>query len=219
MRKLIKWCVIGFVGLVILGAIAGGGASTSSTTTTTQNDEADDSSGTTEEPKKEREKSKPEADAKPKCGSKATDDCTPRMSMDQSVRVDALNWNVTGVKTASSLGDMEYGLGEKADGTFVIVSLKVHSSKHESVTLSDEVVQLETSDGDTYKSDSDGTIAAMGEGQEPLFFEDIGPDATMSSKVVFDLPDSALNKKLSVRFGELGFGTTHGYIKLSSLGG
>ena len=50
-----------------------------------------------------------------------------------------------------------------------------------------------------------------------MFLEDIGPDATMNSKVVFDLPASAFNQKLSVRFGELGFGSTHGYIKLSRL--
>jgi hypothetical protein len=47
--------------------------------------------------------------------------------------------------------------------------------------------------------------------------EDIGPDATSNGKVVFDVPKSALNKKVEMRFNELGFGSTHGYIKLSSL--
>jgi hypothetical protein len=139
--------------------------------------------------------------------------------MNDTVRVDALNWRVTGVETASSLGDVQYGLGEKADGTFVIVNLKVRSSKDESATLTDEAVQLETAGGNTYKSDSDGTFAAIGNGDKPLFFDDIGPDATINSKVVFDLPDSAMRKKLSVRFNELGFGSTHAYIRLSGLSG
>ena len=78
-------------------------------------------------------------------------------------------------------------------------------------------MQLETADGNTYGADTDGTVAAIGNGDDPLWFDDIGPDATMDSKVVFDLPSSALKKRLSVRFNELGFGTTHGYIRLPRL--
>jgi hypothetical protein len=151
------------------------------------------------------------------CTNRATDDCTPHVRMGKSVRVDALYWSVTNVRTARTLGDQEYGLGAKADGTFVIVNVKVRSDKDESATLTDEAIQIETADGNKYKADSDGTVAAIGNGDDPLWFDDIGPDATLRSKVVFDLPDSALSKKLSVRFNELGFGRTHGYIGLPNL--
>ncbi len=151
--------------------------------------------------------------SKAACVNRATDDCTPHVAMGHQVRVDALYWKVTSVKTAESIGDTEYGLGEKADGRFVIVNLKVRSDRDESATLTDEIVQIEI-DGNTYKPDSDGTIAAIGSGADPLWFDDIGPDATMRSKVVFDVPPSALSKQISVRFGELGFGTTRGYIDL-----
>jgi hypothetical protein len=204
-----KWGLIGFVGLIVISAIANGGGSSSSTTT---GDDVGGSSARVEQSNPDEQSS-----TKPECGRRATDECTPRVSMGESVRVDALNWKVTGVETASTLGDMQYGLGEKADGTFVIVNLKVRSSKDESATLTDEVVQLETADGNTYKADTDGTVAAIGQGDQPLWFDDIGPDSTITTKVVFDLPASALRKKLSVRFGELGFGTTHGYIRLSGL--
>ncbi len=155
-------------------------------------------------------------DKKASCGSRATDDCTPRVAQGHKVRVDALYWQVQSVKTSKTLGDMTYGLGEKADGVFVVVDLKVRSAKSESVTLTDNVFQLEIG-GKTYDTDSDGTVAAMGAGDEPFFLEDIGPDATTRGTVVFDVPKSALKKRVAMRFNELGFGTTHAYIKLSSL--
>jgi hypothetical protein len=67
------------------------------------------------------------------------------------------------------------------------------------------------------EQDSEGTIAAVGAGENPFFLEDIGPDATTRGKVVFDIPKSALKKNVLMRFNELGFGTTHAYVKLSSL--
>jgi hypothetical protein len=148
------------------------------------------------------------------CTNRATDNCTPRVRMGKSVRVDALYWSVTNVRTARTLGDLDYGLGAKADGTFVIVNVKIRSDKNESATLTDDAMQIETADGTKYKADNDGTVAAIGNGDDPLWFDDIGPDATLKSKVVFDLPDSALRKKLSVRFNELGLGSTHGYVRL-----
>jgi hypothetical protein len=153
---------------------------------------------------------------KQSCGTKATDDCTPRVGQKGTVRVDALYWQVKSVKTAKQIGDMTYGLGKKADGVFVVVDLKVRSAKSESVTLTDDAFQLEVN-GKTYDSDTDGTVAAVGAGENPFFLEDIGPDATTRGKVVFDVPKSVLKKKVAMRFNELGFGTTHGYITLSSL--
>lgn len=147
------------------------------------------------------------------CKNEATDDCTPHVGPNGSVRVDALVWRVTGASTADTIGDQTYGLGEKANGKFLIVNLKVTSKKDESATLSDDSIQLEAA-GNSYSTDSDGTVAAMGEGEDPLFFQDISPDATLESKIVFDIPPNVLNKKIEVRFNELGFGETHGYIRL-----
>ena len=79
-------------------------------------------------------------DAKKPCGSKAREGCTPHVSPGRSVRVDALTWRITGAKTASALGDQQYGLGEKANGVFAVVKLKVVSSRDESATLSGDIV-------------------------------------------------------------------------------
>jgi hypothetical protein len=152
-------------------------------------------------------------DGSGRCGTTATDDCTPRVGPKGRVRVDALLWRVTGVSTAETIGDLTYGLGEKANGVYVIVNVEVTSRKNESATLSDESIVLEAGQN-SYSADSDGTIAALGEGEDPLFFDDISPDATLNSKVVFDVPSNVLNKKVFVRFNELGFGSTHGFIRL-----
>jgi hypothetical protein len=154
---------------------------------------------------------------KESCGTKATSDCTPRVGPNGSVTVDALKWRIASARSATELGDQTYGLGEKADGVFVIVDLEVTSSHDESVTLSDSVIKLET-EGTSYEADNDGTVAAIGAGEEPFFLESLGPDSTMTGTVVFDLPESKLGQKLELRFGELGFGETHGYIRLPRLG-
>src|SRR5882757_4786212 len=96
------------------------------------------------------------------CASKATNDCTPHVGPNDKVRVDALTWQVRSAEPTKTIGDQQYGLGQKADGMFVVVKLKVHSAKTESATITDETIQLEAPGGRTYKPDSDGTVAAVG---------------------------------------------------------
>jgi len=148
------------------------------------------------------------------CGTRATDDCTPSVGPNGSVRVDALRWRVKNAEVAKTIGDPDL-FGAKADGVFVIVTLQATSKKSESATLTDNAFQLETKDGKTYDTDSDGTVAALGGDTKPLFLEDIGPDSTVKGKVVYDVPKGALKKNLRMRFNELGFGSTHGYIALN----
>jgi Domain of unknown function (DUF4352) len=161
-----------------------------------------------------------ESSSKAECGSRATEDCTPTVGASKSVRVDALVWRVSSARTAKQLGNAEFGLAEKANGTFVVVKLKVTSRKNESATLTDNSVKLVAPNGNTYDPDLDGTTALVtgpdGDG-EPFFLEDIGPDSSAQGTVVFDVPASVASKRLKVRFNELGFGETHGLIRLPKL--
>jgi hypothetical protein len=135
-----------------------------------------------------------------------------------SVQVDGLVWKLKNVKTAAAIGDRTYGLGEEANGTYVVADLGVTSTKDESVTITEEAIQLVAEGGNTYSTDSDGTFAAIGDGQEAFLLEDIGPNSTLDGVVVFDVPKSVLKAKLmELEFGELGFGDTHGYIALPKL--
>lgn len=194
-----KWFALGLVALIVISAAAGGSSDKKST----------DSSSS--------EPASSSTAAKDKCGSTATDDCTPRVGPNGSVKVDALTWRVSSASAQSQLGDTTYGLGAEADGVFVVVKLRVHSTHNESVTLTDSVIKLETN-GTTYDPDNDGTTAAIGNGDDPFLFETLGPDSDKSGTVVFDIPKSKLSNKLELRFGELGLGETHGYIRLPELG-
>lgn len=202
------WCRWVAAGLVVLVIVAAAVSPSEDSKDSGSGDSASTESSGSSEPAKRNAES---------CGTKASDDCTPRVGPNGSVRVDALTWRLESARTATELGDQTYGLGEKANGVFVIVKLKVTSDHDESVTLTDSVVKLET-EGTTYESDNDGTMAAIGTGEDPFLFESLGPDSTTTGTVVFDLPESKLSQKLELRFGELGFGETHGYIRLPKLG-
>ena len=47
-----------------------------------------------------------------------------------------------------------------------------------------------------------------------FFLKDLGPDVTTTGVVAFDVPQSVLAESPAMRFNELGFGDTHGYIDL-----
>lgn len=205
MKKWMKWTLGVFALLVVIGIATGGGESSSGGGDSEQasSQSSDEEASASKEPAKKKKTS---------CGSKATDDCTPHLTGTKKLRVDTIDYRVSGASTSQQIGDDTYGLGEKADGTFVTVELSATNGKSESVTLTD-VFKLEV-DGKTYEPDNEGTVAAMGAGGEPFFLKQIGPDVTAKGSVVFDVPASAVGKKLELRVGELGFGSTHGYIRL-----
>jgi hypothetical protein len=203
-RRLIWWVLEALVLLIVIVTASGCGSS-SGGSSSSSNGESSSTGGAKK------------AASKPKgCGSKATDDCTPHVGPHRSVRVDALVWRVRSARVAKTLGDQQFGLGAKADGRFIVVKLRVTSDRSESATLTDKVTQLEVDDR-KYDPDNEGTVAAIGAGDQPFFLEDIGPDSTATGTVVFDVPMSVLSKKPEMRFNELGFGSTHGYIRLPSL--
>ena len=203
-----KWLVGGFALLAIIGA-----ASSGSSTKTQSNG----GSGASSAQASAHDTKSTKADGSASCGRTATDDCTPSIGwQDGSVRVDALQWKVKSVETRKTIGDMTYGLGQKADGMFVVAKVQVHSKKDESATLTDNAMKLQIGNT-TYDPDTEGTTAAMGNGEDPFFLRDLGPDSTTTGTVVFDVPTSKLSKKMQMRFGELGFGETHALVELPEL--
>ena len=212
-----RWWAIAlgiFLAIGIIGAATSPAPKDDSSDSSSQSSQDSSNDQTASDPPEESAPEKPKAPAD--CGTKATEDCTPHVASDGSVRVDALVWRIRSAKTASALGDQQYGLGAKANGRFIVLKVKVHSEKNESATLSDNSIKLEVN-GNTYDADSDGTIAAIGAGEQPFFLDTIGPDSDRNGVVVFDVPEKVLSQKIEIRFNELGFGETHGYIRLPSL--
>jgi hypothetical protein len=210
------WVAAVLVLMIVIGATSGGKKDDGDKQASNDAPAAVDAKGS-DAGKADAGKAEDTSDAKPDgCGTRATDDCTPEVGPDGKVRVDALTYRLMSAKSAATIGDTDY-LGEKANGVYVILDVKVTSQKTESATLTDNVFKLEV-DGKTYDPDTSGTVAAVGDGQEPFFLEDIGPDATIRGKVVFDVPKKVLRESPKLRIGELGFGSTHAYIRLPDLG-
>lgn len=207
------------VGLILVVAIANGGKSTSSDTTSTPSAAASSDNGSSDIGGSDTSSGsastdEPKPKPKPKDCGNATDDCTPRVGPNGTVEVDALKYTITDAEAVTTLGDPDL-FGETADGVFVVLTVKVHSNRDESATLTD-VFHLEVN-GKKYDPDSDGMVAAMGGGKKPFFLEDISPDSTTEGKVVFDVPKKVLGETPWLLITELGFGSTKGYIKLPNL--
>lgn len=204
-RRLPRWAQIGIpivAILVIVGAATGG-------------DESDKSVSTSDTPK-----TTPTAADEDKGDSteNASDSNTPSVGPRGSVEVDTLRWRLSGARATKTIGDQQYGLGAKANGVFVVVELSVKNNKSESVTLTSETVSLVAGDK-TYSSDSNAETALIGTGAKTFLLEDLGPGVTLTGKTAFDVAPEVLHQHPQLRFNELGYGSTHGYIALPALSG
>jgi hypothetical protein len=150
-----------------------------------------------------------------KGGFEAKGDYHPHMAAGKSVKVDGVRYRILSAKTAKTLGN-EFSK-ETADGLFLVMHVKAANDRKESSSLSDEVMAIEAN-GNTYKPDSEGTFAHLisqggDQNDDPFFLRDIQPGTSTKGYVVFDLPKKVATKsKLEVRFNELGFGPTYGYL-------
>lgn len=142
----------------------------------------------------------------------ASESNTPRVGPKGSVEVDDLRWHLESATTTATIGQTEFG-GATANGIYVVVALDVTNNKSESVTLTDDTVSL-TAGKVVYKPDSTGTINLPG---KSLTIADLGPSVTLSGELAFDVAPAILAEHPALRFNELGFGSTHGYIRLPRL--
>lgn len=206
-----KWVVGGFAGLVVVSVIANG-------TSNTSTDKSSDGSGSSSASTRKSEKAKANED--PEKPNNAGDDYTPHVRASGQVTVDGIVYSVNSVKQRKTIGDPTFGADEQASGTYLVVNIGAHSTKGETATLTDETFKVTYDGGPEYSTDTDGTVALTMEGgdsgSEPFFLTDIQPDSDEKGSIVFDVPDAALGKKLELRVNELGFGSTHGFIRLDT---
>lgn len=132
--------------------------------------------------------------------------------------MDTLRWRLRNTRVAKTIGDQQYGLGAKANGTYIIVELSVKNNKSESVTLTSEAISLIAGDK-TYSTDSSAETALIGDGAKTFLLEDLGPGVALTGQAAFDVAPAVLNQHPQLQFNELGFGSTHGYIALPPLSG
>ena len=98
-----------------------------------------------------------------------------------------------------------------------MVTLHVTNNKNESVTMTDGVVSL-VAGKKVYSVDTDAETALVAGSGKTFLIQELGPNVSLTGKAAFDVAPAVLNEHPELRFNELGFGSTHGYIALPPLG-
>lgn len=139
------------------------------------------------------------------------DEVVEVVGIGQTAAVGDVSYMVNGVETASSLGS-EY-FGETAQGTFLLVNVTVTNNGNEALDVSDSFFALVNGEK-TYDSNTMAAVHANENG-ESFFVKSINPDLSLTSYVVFDVPESVIEsteKQLQVQTGF--WGTETGLINL-----
>lgn len=130
----------------------------------------------------------------------------------QTIELAGTRYTVKKARTTKTLGDQQYGMGSKANGIFVVVTLKIENVKNETKTFTDSAAKFVASNGSTYSTDSNGTMATITGNQQPLLFADMQPNLPRTGLLVFDVPPSTLKGGL-LKVSDL-FGQGDAYINL-----
>ena len=194
---------LAIVALMVLGSQVGGGESGPEKVASSPADSKADSTNAMTTTKSA---AKPSA-ASAKAGSKSNP-----IKVGETVKLEGTQYTVKQVRTASAVGS-EF-LKDQADGTFVVVTLTIENKKSETKTFSDSAAKFVAKDGNKYSTDSDGTIAVMGNSEEPLFLADMQPDLPKTGKLVFDVPPAKVKGGL-LEVSDL-FGRGEAYIALGA---
>jgi hypothetical protein len=148
----------------------------------------------------------------------ASEENTPSVGPNETVEVDDLRWRLDHAETTHTIGEPGAGLGATANGVFVVVTLHVVNKKHSTATMTDEIVVL-TAAKKEYKASSDAETALTAEGGKTFLIQELTPEESLTGRAAFDVPPQVLHEHPQLRFNELGFGPTHGYIALPTLSG
>lgn len=108
------------------------------------------------------------------------------IKLGETVKLEGTQYTVKSAKKAPAVGGAFFK--EKANGVFVIVELTVENKKDETKTFLDEAAKFIGSNGKTYSTDSEGTIASAGEGDESFILMDMQPDVPETGVLVYDVP-------------------------------
>lgn len=195
MKKLIKWGVIAFVGLMVLGAIAGGGKNTTTTTQPVVVDQAN----------VEQTKSEP-------ASTKQVEQIAQIAKVGDTVIDSDLAFTVTGVTTAKSLGN-QYTKSD-AQGTFYIITLKVENKSKETKTIDSSMLKVTDSQKRQFERSIEGqTAKGLAQGKVDMFLQQVQPSLSVTGDIVFDLPTDIQDPKLIVKGNVFGSGKEISLVK------
>jgi hypothetical protein len=174
--KITLGIVGGVIALIVIGAIASaiGGGSTGTGTSTSTGTSTGTSSGTSSA-------------------------AAPAPGIGDKVRDGKFEFVITKVTHAKSVGDTSLGLGDTAQGRYVILRIRVTNIGTEAQTLDDSAQYVFDAAGRKFSASTSADIDLGGvNGQTSTWFEDINPGNSVHGRIAFDLPagDKAVKAEL-----------------------
>lgn len=118
---------------------------------------------------------------------------TPMTTVAEGDKLSLSGYDVTVLDTqrADELPGDEYTDPVKADGEFMILTLKVRNSGKEVATFSSSLVELLDADGTAYSAGTGGGESQIGALPDYLDMRELQPKSTETGKIAFDLPTEA----------------------------
>lgn len=177
MKRILKWGLIGFVVLIVIGAIASGGKSSNQSSS---NSNSASNGGSQAETVKE-------------------------YGLNEAVQDGDLAFTVTNVETAQTLGNSF--TQKNAQGTFYVLTLKIENKGNKTATFDSSMAKVVDDKGREFERSIEGqTAKGMAQGNVDLFLQQIQPSLSVTGDVVFDLPSDVSNPMLLVKGSLFGKG-------------
>lgn len=198
----LKWFVIAFGVLILLGAcgaLLGGGDDTANTTTEKPVEEVETESGEQEETVPENEEVVEE------------DEANDIVGLASPLSVGDLEFTVNSWEQSSSVGS-DFMI-EEANDTYVVMDVTVANNGNEAITVDASYFKIVNGDN-TYEPDTMASSTANDDGLG-LFLEKINPGSSRNAFIVFDVTQDVVDsteKQVQVQSGM--FGTETGIINL-----
>lgn len=196
MRKILKLLAFGFVGLILLVAIAGiftsGGETTAPVAESTPAPATETKTEAAPEEKKEEKKEEP----------------AKVIGIGESLKVGDVVYTVHGRTEATNVGG-EWG--ETAKGKYLILDVTVKNEGKEALMVDSSLFKVKSGDT-TYESDAGASMYAND--SVDFFYEEINSGIELKGNVVFDIPADAHGKPLTLEVMTGIFGTETGQIAL-----
>ncbi|SCN40812.1 Uncharacterized protein BC067498_05427 [Bacillus cereus] len=184
MGKIFKFGCLGFIALIVLGAIAaalGGGDDKKETTST--------------EPKQETQAPAAKEEAKKE---------EPKKELSKEGESSKVKIAVGSVESTDSVGG-EY-LKEKAQGVFKVVEITITNNQKDAITVDANSFKLvDNKDREfTYSTQAQTAFDVGNGGSSDFFLKQLNPGLSQTGKIIYDVPADAQGLVLKARGGMMG---------------
>lgn len=184
MGKIFKFGCLGFIALIVIGAIAaalGGG---------------DD--------KKEKTSTEPKQETKAPAAKEEAKKEEPKKELSKEGESSKVKIAVGSVESTNSVGG-EY-LQEKAQGVFKVVEITITNNQKDAITVDANSFKLvDNKDREfTYSTQAQTAFDVGNGGKSDFFLKQLNPGLSQTGKIIFDVPADAQGLVLKARGGMMG---------------